>query len=253
MLSLENSANSQNDESTYLPLVSVITVVKNAVTHIERCINSVLKQEYPNIEHVIIDALSNDGTVDILKNYSDKLGFWISEKDNGIYDAMNKGVKHSKGEWILFLGADDYLLPGFSEMARDLNDPMAIYYGCTLWGNQILNRVPYTSEILPYECICHQGIFYPRAVFEKYSYNEKYVASADYHLNILCWTDNSFRKNFNPLLVANFSKGGFSEQVVDTVFKEDFPAILKDRIKLKTYLKYKYVEYKTQKKKLNGR
>ena len=89
------------------PLISVVTVSYNAVSTIEQTIISVLNQMYSNIEYIIIDGGSTDGTVDIIKRYDDKIAYWRSEPDRGIYDAMNKGILQAKGEWIYFIGASD--------------------------------------------------------------------------------------------------------------------------------------------------
>ena len=90
-----------------LPLVSVITVVLNNKKFLQQSINSVLKQSYKNYEHIIIDGKSTDGTLDILKKNNPKIDCWISEKDRGIYDAMNKGMKLSRGSLIVILNSDD--------------------------------------------------------------------------------------------------------------------------------------------------
>jgi len=89
------------------PLVSVITVVFNAVQTVERTILSVINQTYPNIEYVVIDGGSTDGTAEIIKRYANRISYWVSEKDNGIYFAMNKGIKAAKGDLINFMNAGD--------------------------------------------------------------------------------------------------------------------------------------------------
>lgn len=88
-------------------LISVVTVSYNAVATIEQTLLSVINQTYPNIEYIIIDGGSTDGTVDIIKKYADEIVYWISEPDKGIYDAMNKGIKKANGEWINFINAGD--------------------------------------------------------------------------------------------------------------------------------------------------
>jgi len=99
------------------PLVSVITVSYNAVNTIEKTIQSVLEQSYENIEFIIIDGGSTDGTVDIIKKYKSDISYWVSEKDNGIYEAMNKGISLAKGEFIGILNADDFYLKKAIELS----------------------------------------------------------------------------------------------------------------------------------------
>uniref|UniRef100_UPI003B58646C glycosyltransferase n=1 Tax=Noviherbaspirillum sp. ST9 TaxID=3401606 RepID=UPI003B58646C len=99
------------------PLISIITVTLNAAKYLEDCITSVINQSSLNIEHLIFDGGSTDGTLEIINKYERHITYWQSEKDKGIYDAMNKAVKKAKGEWVYFLGADDTLLKGFSFIA----------------------------------------------------------------------------------------------------------------------------------------
>lgn len=90
-----------------LPLLSVVTVVRNGRQEIAKTMDSVLEQDYPNIEYVVIDGASTDGSLDIIQKYSNKLNVFVSEQDEGIYDAMNKGAALSRGEFILFMNCGD--------------------------------------------------------------------------------------------------------------------------------------------------
>ena len=92
------------------PLISVITAVLDRAEHLPDCLDSVAMQRGVSVEHIVIDGGSRDGSVEILQRWSDRLAFWSSEPDSGIADAMNKGVMHARGRWLLFLHADDRLL-----------------------------------------------------------------------------------------------------------------------------------------------
>lgn len=93
------------------PLITVITAVLNGERHLEQAIQSVIKQDYPHIEYIIIDGGSTDGTLDIIRKYEDRIDYWVSEPDSGIYDAMNKGIAVARGELIGLLNSDDYYEP----------------------------------------------------------------------------------------------------------------------------------------------
>lgn len=116
----------------YQPQISVITVSYNAVNTIEETILSVINQTYSNIEYIIIDGGSNDGTIDVIKKYSDKITHWISEPDKGIYDAMNKGASIARGEYIQYLNASDriYDKHTISNIVKEISAKSSdIYYG----------------------------------------------------------------------------------------------------------------------------
>mgnify|MGYP001031644873 CR=1 FL=1 len=93
------------------PKISIITPTFNQVDYIEQTILSVLNQNYPNLEYIIFDAGSTDGTVDVIKKYEDKLSYWISEKDNGLYDAVYKGFEMATGDILAWINSDDVYLP----------------------------------------------------------------------------------------------------------------------------------------------
>jgi glycosyltransferase involved in cell wall biosynthesis len=115
------------------PLVTIITVVLNGASHLEQAITSVLDQSYDNIEYCIIDGGSTDRTVDIIKKYEERIAYWISEPDQGIYDAMNKGIKLAQGDLIGILNADDFYNLGAVGMVVDSylqnGNPCGIIYG----------------------------------------------------------------------------------------------------------------------------
>jgi glycosyltransferase involved in cell wall biosynthesis len=109
------------------PLISIITVVFNGEKNIARCIDSVLFQTYSNFEHIIVDGGSTDDTLSIIESYGDKIAFWISEPDEGIYNAFNKAIKLARGTHYIPLGCDDILLPNaISTLVAYVNSCMVI-------------------------------------------------------------------------------------------------------------------------------
>lgn len=220
-------------------VLSIITVCYNAETHILNCIRSISKQVIPNLQYIVIDGGSTDGTLEILKEQHDKgnVSQFISEPDTGIFNAMNKALKYAKGDFIYFLGADDFLYPEFSDIVSKIKDPNTIYYGQCLWGDMVLGG-EFTPKRLIRECICHHSILYPKAVFDKYKYDEKYKIGADHLLNIQCWNDKSFKKEYHPILIANFGKGGTSEVQEDLLFEKHFTKIVLKYSPLSVSLNY---------------
>jgi len=225
------------------PLITVITVTYNAKAFIKTCISSVSNQEFQNVEHLIFDGGSSDGTVEILEEFNDKIAYWRSEPDAGIYAAMNKALKFARGKWILFLGADDSLLPGFSKMALHLKDENCIYYGESRYGDHIHGGYFSAYRLVRFN-ICHQNIFYPAKVFQHYQYHEEYKVSADYHLNMLCFTDKRFRFEYYPILVAVYAPGGISSTSPDPEFNRDKAKIIKDHFSPFIYWRYQLRKFR---------
>jgi glycosyltransferase involved in cell wall biosynthesis len=217
------------ENKTEFPLVSILIVTFNAEKHLEACLASIAAQTYPALEVVIIDGKSTDRTVDIIKNYTHIVQFWLSEPDKGIYDAMNKGLKYITGDWVYFLGADDTLLPDFSKMLlHEVRDDRYIYYGNTLFKNEkykgYLNRYRQAKHGFN-----HQTMIYPAKVFKKYSYNTKYKISADRMLNIDCMNDTNFEFKYVDYIIARFNDTGVSTLYEDPVFeKEKYRIVFKN-------------------------
>lgn len=165
--------------------ISVVTVCYNAVEAIEETILSVLNQTYNNVEYIIIDGGSTDGTVDIIKKYSNKLYYWISEPDNGIYDAMNKGIKVATGDYINFMNAGDCFFDNdvIKSIFEFMNIAPNVIYGSTFmkysYGNYIV--IPDDINKLT-RCMthCHQSTFVRRATMVKHPFRQSYGLSADH-------------------------------------------------------------------------
>jgi glycosyltransferase involved in cell wall biosynthesis len=202
------------------PTISIIIVTYNAASTLQNCLNSIYKQKYPNLKIIIIDGKSTDETVDIIKANSKNIFYWISEPDKGIYDAMNKSLAHIKGDWVYFLGADDFLFDDFSSLCFDLQNTKAIYYGSVLTKG--LKR---SGELKGYHQakhgIFHQAMIYPSWIFNKYSYNLKYRIFADYALNMKCWGDVEIQFIFKDYIIANFNHTGTSGNYKDPEFEKD--------------------------------
>ncbi|WDF78713.1 glycosyltransferase family 2 protein [Mucilaginibacter sp. KACC 22773] len=220
-----------------LPKINIIIVTYNAAATLQKCLDSIYSQRYPAIDIIIIDGLSTDRTVRLLKDNNAHIAYWKSEKDRGIYDAMNKALDHITGEWVYFLGADDELFPEFSAMAYELKDSSNIYYGSVL-----SNGKKQSGELSPYYMakggIYHQTIIYPRAVFEKYSFNTKYKIVADNVLNMQCYGDGAFKFVYKDYIIAYFNHRGVSGTNVDYVFEKDKSKLILRYFGIKIWTRY---------------
>lgn len=169
------------------PLISVVTISYNAVTTIEQTILSVINQTYKNIEYIIIDGGSTDGTVDIIKKYSDRISYWVSESDKGIYDAMNKGIEKASGEWINFMNSGDlfYNKDIISKIFKKSNyNDVDILYGDRIsvysfgFLYQMPNQLKCIESFFP---IFHQSTFIRGDIMKDMKYDVNFKISADYN------------------------------------------------------------------------
>jgi len=201
-------------------IISIIIVTHNAADTLQKCLDSIYRQQYPSLNIILIDGNSTDATVDIIKTNLNKIYYWQSEPDNGVYDAMNKGLKHITGTWVYFLGVDDELCDDFSTLAYELNETNAIYY-----ANVLTKGVKRSGKLSPYQMakhgIFHQAIIYPANVFSKYSFDTRYKIVADNLLNMKCWRDKEFKFVYKEYVIALFNHTGLSGRVIDAEFERD--------------------------------
>jgi glycosyltransferase involved in cell wall biosynthesis len=247
----------QESETDREYLISIIIATFNAGEHLKACLLSIrnisVKQK---IQVIVVDGGSKDQTLSILEEIRFPGLEWISEPDKGIYDALNKGIKMAKGRWLHFLGSDDLLLPGFSEMAEKLRSPNTVYYGIPK-GYYLKDKKPdfillagkFSGYRMAKYCLNHQVILYPASVFLRYGYQLKYKVLADYALNLQVWGDDSFKKKFIPVEIALYNMTGFSAFSKDELFEEDKPKIIRECLGLFVYWRWLFKVYK---KKLRG-
>ena len=210
------------------PLISIITVVFNEEKLLEQTILSVINQTYLNIEFILIDGGSTDGTVAIVKRYENKIKFWISEPDKGVYDAMNKGILEAKGHWLYFLGSGDILLDVIHKLVIRFTDANTVYYGNVYKLDELkIYDGDFSAFKLAVKNICHQAIFYPSAVYKKYRYNYKYTLQADHDLNMRIYGDPYFRFKYLPVITCIYKGYGLSAAQPDYTFFGDKLDIIK--------------------------
>ena len=218
--------------------LSIITVNKNNAQGLERTIQSVINQTFKDFEYIIIDGASTDSSVGVIKKYADKIDYWVSEPDTGIYNAMNKGIKVAKGEYLLFLNSGDWLV-----------DEKILYRAC-LYCNAydfIYGKIKYSksgsiygkefnySDLL-FQNIHHQAIFYKRIIFDILGiYSEKFEIVADYELNIKIFRTDSFKIKYIDEIISLVEDNGISTEKIDIEFYKrfckNFVFYFKDKVK----------------------
>jgi len=217
------------------PKLSVITIVYNNAADIERTMLSVLNQTYPNIEYIIVDGLSTDGTLEIIKKYSGKISKLISEKDEGIYDAMNKGLAVATGDYVLFMNSGDEFYSG-DTVAKvfAIAEGADIYYGETEMMDasgqslgQRRHKAPENFTWLSFKygmSVSHQAIYVKRTLAEPFDRNYHLSADIDWILNAA----KKAKKIVNThQYVAKYLVGGMSKKRHRQSLRERFDIMKK--------------------------
>lgn len=223
--------------------LSIITVTKNNVTGLRKTLNQVAEiKEILPIEFIVVDGKSIDGTCKVL-NENKSIDKWVSEDDNGVYHAMNKGVMMSSGRLIYFLNTGDDLITNefirAVEFVRSctIEAPMLFYfnvfhaeYRTKYCGNQ--RNIDFLKRN-----ICHQSIIYTKSIFNIVGlFDLKYKCLSDYAHNLKCFGNKSVKKVYCDLTIANYEGGGISSKISDKEFHDDFPKIIKESIGLEYFL-----------------
>ena len=196
------------------PLVSIITIVYNGERYIEHAISSVLEQTYPNIEYIVIDGGSKDDTVAIVNKYRDHIATFISEKDRGISDAFNKGIKMANGDWIGILNADDwYEKDAVEKVVQKTSDADVVYGDMRLWNDDEPDFVVKGNHLMLEKemTLNHPTVFVRRSSYEKLGlFDETYRCAMDYDMLLRLKVKGS-RFVHIPFVLANMRWGGFSD------------------------------------------
>jgi glycosyltransferase involved in cell wall biosynthesis len=205
------------------PLISIIVATYEAKNTLCRCLESIFNQNYSNVELIVIDGGSTDGTVEIIKSYSEKISYWISEPDTGIYNAWNKGLDHASGEWICFLGADDYLwssdvLERMSPHLTGAYPEFRLVYGKVILvnaDNQAIGTIgqqwqDVRRRFRQLMSVPHPGLMHHRSIFRTHGrFDEGFRIAGDYEmlLRVLIKEDALFVEN---ITIAGMQQGGLS-------------------------------------------
>jgi glycosyltransferase involved in cell wall biosynthesis len=217
------------------PKITIITVVYNARTLIEGTIKSILQQTYPGIEYIIIDGASTDGTLEVIEKYRSVVAVIQSEKDQGIYDAMNKGLKKATGDYVLFINAGDSLADQDILSTIFNTQPEAdVYYGNTeiidVHGNSLGERrlkppVRLTWRSLRFGmCVSHQSFIARRSLCDLYNLNYKISSDIDWVIRILRRSAMIIHVNQT---ISKFLEGGSSSENRNAALRERFQIMVK--------------------------
>lgn len=210
------------------PLVSIVSVVYNDARGLARTIASVAAQTFKDFEYIVIDGRSTDGTVDVIREHAAKIDQWVSEPDEGISDAFNKGIARARGHWLYFLNAGDVLSGGdaLAQVAPVLaNEQHAqIVYGkievVEAEGAGLYEQGrPFNANRFRQEMsLPHQGLFMKRTFFDKHGlFDTSYRLAMDYELLLRAWP---FEPVYVPVVLAKMTAGGVSQQRVWRVYGE---------------------------------
>ena len=209
------------NSSNIKPLISVVTVVLNGEKYLEEAISSVIKQTYDNVEYIVIDGGSTDRSLDIIHKYENYIDFWISEKDSGIYNAMNKGIALSSGDFVGFVGSDDFLYLNTLEKLAKVAKKETIDYTVgpvdIIRGNgQLIEKILVLPNFLMqnrfiFDMATHHLSFYvSRKIINKIgNFDENFNIRSDYDMTISVISKSKKKFNFTNS-VGSFREGGVS-------------------------------------------
>ena len=213
------------------PLISVVTAVLNRKETLRRTIDSVAGQSYKNVEHVIVDGGSTDGTLDVIRANDARIGYWVSEPDHGIFDAMNRGVALCRGQYISILNSDDYYRPGAIEAVVQTIAATGcdVAYGdYTFVVADIGMEKPIVADVnLKKGMTIGHAIFIARHVYERLGlYDLRYRYSSDLDFALRMQSGGvKFAKVFDTAPLQYFSSGGAAEQHLWTASREAASAL----------------------------
>jgi len=222
--SIANPQKRYNYKDSGLPSVTVVTVVYNDVDNIEKTLLNVINQEYPNLEYIVIDGGSTDGTADIIKKHKKSIDRWISEKDSGVYDAMNKGIDLATGQYINFMNSNDFfyspttILDVFKDCPKDVD----FIYGSVIWRKHGKN-IPMgvyrpIDEIWKGMPTSHQSFFSKTKLLKENKFCPDKKISSDYESILFHYiNERSFFKTDKTIAVV--ARGGLSDDLFIKFFE----------------------------------
>lgn len=210
--------------------ITIITAAYNAARTIEQTISSVVHQDYPNIEYIIIDGGSTDGTVSVIKRYASIYDIkWVSEVDHGLYDALNKGVRMATGDYVEIIGADDALVSKdvISRVVSEMHVDIDIFAGQAWFVDEASKKQGVHSNITMRDSSTYQGgmsphaaMFVRREILLQYPFDTSYRIAGDYKFFLQCYYDDNVRIQYSNEMIAFFALSGLSSNATG-IWKEE--------------------------------
>ena len=239
-----------------MPKLSIITVNLNNVTGLQRTFDSVFAQSFTDFEYLVMDGGSTDGSKELIEKNADKLSYWVSEKDKGIYNAMNNGIAQSKGEYLLFLNSGDHLKEStiLQELSASMDGTDIIYGNTFLIESEAKSWIGYHPQELTFsffvDCTLPQSAsFIKRSVFDTVGlFDEDLMICSDwkFFLNAICRHNVSYKheeKVISVFYLDGISSTGNSKAIIEkeksTVLQKEYPIFLKMSEELAKYKKPK--------------
>ena len=197
--------------------VSVVTINFNMAEDLDGTIQSVLAQTYPDIEYLVIDGGSTDGSADVIRQYADRIDYWVSEKDGGLYHAMNKGTRAASGDWVLFMNSGDRFADErvVADVFSQDHDDADLVFGHSIRRYEeegVAREIEAEpADVLPLRMNCsHQSIFVRRGILLNHPLREGFM-SADYEFLLSAWV-SGLRFKMVDRVVGAWSTGGMSDR-----------------------------------------
>lgn len=239
-----------------MPLVSIITINYNNAAALEKTIESVMNQGFDDKEYIVIDGGSNDESLNVIKKYSAGINYYVSEKDHGIYDAQNKGIKAARGKYLLFLNSGDFLCNNKVLQTVFSTQPVAdIIYGNMRinWGNNSIStgKMPavITAEHMYRDTLWHPVSFIKKELFENYgNYNQNYKLVADYDFFFKTIIANKVSTQYIDLEICEYNTEGQSSNPANKALeKEERRSVMQSYLSAEelAYFDAKFAEKKT--------
>jgi glycosyltransferase involved in cell wall biosynthesis len=240
---MDNFAHKVFESSSVSPLITIITVVYNSVANLEKTIRSVTEQDYSRIEYIVIDGGSTDGSIHIIRKWESNLSAWISEKDKGIYDAMNKGIRMTSGDWVCFLNSGDVFVDSqiIGKVAKEIDQ--STENQDIVYGNILVQKADglFKERIAKEPCnihrmhFCHQSAFVRRELLQKFGFDERHPMSADLKFFKQCYYNGTSSVHLNfPVVIYDTS--GVSNTSREQGLRDNIAVIKEIDTGLKKYL-----------------